>query len=57
MMGQSARQDAKVGNGLQICMEHWKKQNKKNSLHDSQAVGLMMNLENKPHSVLREACC
>lgn len=56
-MGQSARQDAKVGNGLQICMEHWKKNKKKNSLHDSPAVGLMMNLENKPHSVLREACC
>lgn len=55
-MGQTAREDVKVGNRLQICMEHCKK-----SLHDGPVVGLM-NLDNertikKSALVLREACC
>lgn len=55
MMGQTAREDVKVGNRLQICMEHCKK-----SLHDGPVVGLM-NLDNeqtfkKSALVLREAC-
>lgn len=55
-MGQTAREDIKVGNRLQICMEHCKK-----SLHDGPVVGLM-NLDNertfkKSALVLREACC
>lgn len=56
MMGQTAREDVKVGNRLQICMGHCKK-----SLHDGPVVGLM-NLDNertlnKSALVLREACC